>query len=552
MNKHKLTRKIKCQKFREISCLFVAKISLMKTLSIKFIFIFSFVCVSASSVFAQTNEALANQAYNALQADKIEESIQLCEKVLQTDSLNALAAYTCGIANFQARKYPLAEKYLLAVEEVKKDDARLYAALGAAYYANRVQKHLLADLNTSLDYLAKSITLDPKSYNAYNFRSKFLFNFHGIGGLSSDQKLKATFYSDLRTVMQLVPEDLSSKFDFAKSSIELGDFGQAIPVFAKLMASSLITKAATDEVCRNAIRYVENADSEARLVKKIENPTLWSDGIWLMKGCKNASAKFETDETRKKEQVSKFREKIIYYHQEKAKGVKSDYLANSAYLAEVTEAIDAGETKFYDKRIEVYTFRMQFAKANADKKSKVIAEESDLIVKLIAAEKSKKQAEEDFKKGEALKPEDFKTVLEMKKSRLALLDRIIALDIPQADKDAFSVRRNKLAGVIQEAEVTVANTSKRAAYNEAIRDSNREMANSNNVECINCDQYGVSRANRKKVEFTQSAIGYARDAIRILYTIKPEPTSEIDNLLRVIRQREEEIKEMRKTFISGY
>jgi hypothetical protein len=106
-----------------------------------------------------------------------------------------------------------------------------------------------------------------------------------------------------------------------------------------------------------------------------------------MKACKKASAKFETDETRKKEQVSKFRERIIVYHAKKANGVKSDYLASPEYLAELTEAIDAGETKFYDNRIEVYTFRMQFAKANADKKSKEIAEETSVIVKLIAEEK---------------------------------------------------------------------------------------------------------------------------------------------------------------------
>lgn len=456
----------------------------MKTLSIKILIILSLAC---GSVVAQTNDALATQAYNALQADKIEEAITLCEKALQADPTNSKAVYVCGIANFQARRFPLAEKYLLSVEEVKKDDARLYAALGAAYYANRAQKNLLADLNTSLDYLAKSIALNPKSYNAYNYRSKFLLNFHGIGGLSSRPKLKDTFYSDLRMVMQIVPEDLISKFDFAKASTELGDFGQAIPVFTKLVVSPMITKAAADEVCGNAIRYVENADSEARLVKKVANPTLWSDGIALMKGCKNAAAKFETDETRKKEQVSKFREKIIYYHQEKAKRVKSDYLASPEYLAELTEAIDAGETKFYDKRIEVYTFRMQFAKANADKKSKEIADETSIIVKLIAEEKRLNQAEKDFanKNRNAngnLSFDNFKTDLATKKSRLVILDRIIALNIPQTDKDAFSQRRNQLAEIIEKSDAMVANAkskedenSRKTASNE--REQNRDADN---------------------------------------------------------------------------
>ncbi len=444
----------------------------MKTLLIKFIVIFSLVCVCATGVFAQTNDALAEQSIVAIRSQKLDEALQICKKILESEPTHPKANYACGAASHWLKNPVEAEKYLIEAEKTIKDTPHLYTFLGSAYYANRAEKHLLADLNTSLDYLAKSITLNPKSYNAYNYRSKFLLNFHGINGLSSNPKLKDTFYSDLRMVMQLVPEDLSSKYDYAKTSTELGDFGQAIPVFAKLLASPLITKEATDEVCSNAIRCVENADSEARLVKKIENPTLWSDGISLMKGCKNASAKFETDETRKKEHVSKFREKIIYYHQAKAKGVKSDYLASPEYLAEVTEAINDGDTKFYDKRIEVYTFRMQFAKADADKKSKVIAEEKDIIVKLTTAEKSKKQAEEDFKKGEALKPEDFKTVLEMKKSRLALLDRIIALNIPQTDKDAFSARRTKLADVIHEAEADVANAKSKAEANE--REQNRD------------------------------------------------------------------------------
>ena len=456
----------------------------MKTLSIKILILLSLAC---GSVFAQTNDALAEQSIVAIRSQKLDEALQICKKILENEPTHPKANYACGAASHWLKNPVETEKYLIEAEKTIKDTPHLYTFLGSAYYANRAEKHLLADLNTSLDYLAKSITLDPKSYNAYLIRSKMLFHF---GGLISRPKLKDTFYSDLRMIMQLVPEDLSSKYDFAKFSTELGDFGQAIPVFAKLMASPVITKAAADEICGNAIRYVENADSEARLVKKIENPTLWSDGISLMKGCKNAAAKFETDETRKKEQVSKFREKIIYYHQEKAKGVKSDYLANPEYLAEVTEAINDGDTKFYNQRIEIYTFRMQYAKADADKKSKVIAEESGIIVKLTAEEKRMNQAEKDFanKNRNAngnLSLVDFKTDLATKKSRLVILDRIIALNIPQTDKDAFSQRRNQLAEIIEKSDAMVANAKSKedensrtaAATNE--REQNRDTANIN-------------------------------------------------------------------------
>lgn len=495
----------------------------MKTISFKLLVILSFAC---KSVFAQTNEELATQAYKAMQADKNEEAITLSEKVLQSDPTNTKAAYVLGFANFQVKKYPQAEKYLLMVEEVKKDDAGLYTALGVSYYANRAQKHLLDDLNTSLDYFAKSIALNPKPYGAYFYRFRMLYDF---GGLNSRPKLKEIFYSDSRMMMQLFPDDLDLKFAYAKASYELFDYGQALPVFAALMASPKVTKEVSDVICANAIRYVEDADSEARLVKKIHNPTLWSDAILLMKGCKNAAAKFETDDTRKKKQVSKFREKVILYYQN-----KSSYLKSPEYVAEVSEAINAGDTRFLSNRIEIYTSQNQLALADADRKKKLIAEEKDLLDRLIAEEKQMRYAEENFKKGEALNSEDFKTLLGMKKSRLKLLDRIIALNVPQGDKDVIAARRIKLADVINKGEEDVArvqvkieannNQQNRDAgsiqkYNEAVEEALRlfKIVAARVTSLDDCkmviDDY-KKKCVREKLEFNK------RDLENSLYYVK--------------------------------
>jgi hypothetical protein len=156
-----------------------------------------------------------------------------------------------------------------------------------------------------------------------------------------------------------------------------------------------------------------------------------------------------------------------------------DYRTSSEYLADLTEAIDAGETQYYDKRIEVYTFLKQFAKADADKKSRVIAEETKQNNELIAEEKRLRQEENDFANKNAngngeLSVDDFKTDLAMKKSRLTLLDKIIALNLPQKDKDTFSARRIQLADVIQKADATVAANASR--QEEINRERNRDAA----------------------------------------------------------------------------
>jgi uncharacterized protein YdcH (DUF465 family) len=443
-------------------------VNCMKILSIKLLVI---ICLACGSVFAQTNDQLAEQSFAALQAGKIQESITLCEKVLQAEAGNTLAAYTCGIANFQAQRYPLAEKYLAAVETVKKDDAQLYAFLGAAYYANRAQKHILADLNTSLEYLAKSVKLEPKSGYPYLYRAKIYLSYYDIGGLRSDLKLKEAYYADLRQLMLLAPENLSVKYEFAKNSTVFEDYGQAIPVFAKLMESPLINMKVTEDVCRDAAFNVERSE------RKQDNPKLLTDSISLMKGCQNAYVKLEADETTKKQKVSEFRAKIIQYRMSKAASLKSDYLASPELLAELTEAINAGETQYYDKRIEVYTFLKQFAKADADKKSKVIAVETKEINELIAKETRLRQEENDFsqritKEKGGLDVNDFQKVHTMKKARLIVLDKILASNLPPKDKEPFNARRIQLADIIQKADATVAEKAEK--NKQIVREQNRD------------------------------------------------------------------------------
>jgi tetratricopeptide (TPR) repeat protein len=529
----------------------------MKTLSIK---LFVIICLACGSVFAQTNDALAKQAYAALQEDKFEEAIMLCEKTLQADPVNALAAYTCGFANFHLKRFPLAEKYLVVVEAIKKDDVYIYALLGSAYFRNRAKDKSLADFNTSLEYLAKAIKLDPKFPSSYQFRADAYWVFYGESGLKANPQLKEALYSDLRKLILLNPKDEQILYFYAIRSTQLGDSGQALPVFAKFVDSPNVNLEYVGNVCKN-IRHYVNRSSELPSGEDNpaarDNPKLWNDAISFAKSCKNAYARLETDEAIKKQKVSEFRAETIVYRIRRGGKNIADYLASPEYLADLTEAIDAGEIDYYNNRIEVYTFQKQFAKADADKKSKEIAQEARRIndvniriERLIAEEKNKKQAEDDFNKNSSesdgtLKSENFAKLLSMKKSRLILIDKILGFTISEKYREAFSTKRTKLAEVIDGGEKTI-------KADEKIEDYNQQMSKSRNVECIDCDAIGASRANRKKVEFQESGVGFLREARNILLTITPKPTSRFEKLSELIRQREDEIRKTRATFLNDF
>ncbi len=505
------------------------------------------ICINSNAGKAQTNDELSRTAYKLWQERKIEEAINLAEKVLQNDPANGLAAYTCGMAYFDAQKFSEAEKYLTRVLEVKKDDPQLYATLGSAYYAARADKNLLTDFNKSMDYLEKAIKLDPKWGNPYVFRAQLYMAYYKINGLSTNIKAKEAYYNDMQKGMQIIPGNLKLKYDFANTSIQLGDYAQAIPVFTKLLESPLITKEAVSTISNSVSQNINLA------TKNNASPKIWNDAIALIKAAKNAYNKFDFTEIQKKENQSFFREKIISYIELKANGVKATYLANPEYFALVNEAIDAGETKMYAKRIEIYTFKKQLNKAEADKKSKLIAEEKDNIDYYVTKEATERQREKDFENKQAyanggLNNEDFKTALGMKKSRLFLLDKIVKLNLAEEEKNEFTKRRENLIKVIEEGENVLTNSEKRKEYGKKISDYEYEMRNSRNIECIGCDATGAERANYKRANYLEAAIGYLRDTNRILFTIKPEPTAEIDNNLRIIKQRQEEITKMRRGY----
>jgi tetratricopeptide (TPR) repeat protein len=529
----------------------------MKSLSVKLLVI---ICLACGSVFAQTNDALAKQAYAALQEDKFEDAIMLCEKILQADPVNALAAYTCGFANFQLKRFLLAEKYLVAVEAVKKDDVYIYALLGSAYFRNRAKDKSLADFNTSLEYLAKAIKLDPKFPSSYEFRADAYWVFYGESGLKANPQLKEALYSDLRKLILLNPKDEQILYFYAVRSYQLGDSAQALPVFAKFVDSPNVNLEYAGNVCKNIRNYVNRASelpSGEDNPSARENPKLWNDAISFAKSCKNAHARLETDETIKKQKVSEFRAETIFYRIRRGEKNKADYLASPEYLADLTEAIDAGEIDYYNNRIEVYTFLKQFAKADADTKSKESAQEARRIndvniriERLITEEKNKKQEEDDFDKKSSesngtLKSENFAKLLSMKKSRLILIDKILGFTISEKYREAFSTKRTKLAEVIDGGEKTIKANEKLDAYNY-------KMSQSRNVECIDCDAIGASRANRKKVAYQESAVGFLNEAIGILNTITPKPTSWINELFEARRLREEEIRKMRATFLNDF
>jgi hypothetical protein len=451
----------------------------MKTLSIKLLVI---ICLACGSVFAQTNDELAEQSIVAIRSQKLDEALQICKKVLESEPKHPKGNYACGAASNWLKNFADAEKYLVEAEKTIKDKSQLYTFLGAAYYMNRAKDKSLADFNTSLNYFAKAIKLDPKLEFSYQYRWSTYFRFYGESGLKTNPQLKEAFYSNFRQLILLSPKNEGYLYDYAMRSVQLGDFGQALPVFAKFVDSPNVNLEYVGNVCKNIRNYVNRA---SELPSGEDNPAardnlkLWNDAILFAKSCKNAYARLETDETVKKQKVSEFHAETIFYRIRRGEKNKADYLASPEYLADLTEAIDAGDTQYYDKRIEVYTFLKQFAKADADKKSKVIAEETKQIDKLIAEEKRLRQEENDFGKKNAngngdLSADDFKAQLVMKKSRLTLLDKIIALNLPQKDKDAFSERRNQLADVIQKADATVAaNASRKEEIN---RERNRDAA----------------------------------------------------------------------------
>jgi hypothetical protein len=445
----------------------------MKTLSIKLLVI---ICLACGSVFAQTNDELAEQSIVAIRSLKFDEALQICKKVLESEPKHSKGNYACGAASNWLKNYADAEKYLVEAEKTIKDKAQLYTFLGAAYYMNRAKDKSLTDFNTSLDYFARAIKLDPKLEFSYQYRWSTYFRFYGESGLKTNPQLKEAFYSNFRQLILLSPKDEGYLYDYAMRSVQLGDFGQALPVFAKFVDSPNVNLEYVGNACKNIRHYVNRA---SELPSGEDNPKLWNDAISFAKSCKNAYARLETDETVKKQKVSEFRAETIVYRIRRGEKNKADYLASPEYLADLTEAIDAGETKYYDKRIEVYTFQKQFAKADADKKSWVIALETKQNNELIAEEKRLRQEENDFANKNAngngeLSVDDFKTDLAMKKSRLTLLDKIIALNLPQKTKDAFSARRNQLVDVIQKADATVAANASR--QEEINRERNRDAA----------------------------------------------------------------------------
>jgi hypothetical protein len=446
----------------------------MKTISLKLLVI---ICIACGGVFAQTNEELTNQSLDALKAGKHEQARQLCEKVLETNPNSVAATYVCGIANVYTQNYQKAEKYLVRVETVVKDNAPIYAFLGYAYYLNRTEAKSLADFNISLDYFAKAAKIDPKFPYSYEYRAGIYKTFHGEAKLKASPQLKEAYFSDVRQLISIYPDSDYYVNLYADKSRDLDEYGQAFSAYANFLETQNVSLKAAEEMCRNTNYLVSSAQEYS------PNQKFWSDAISFAKACKNAFAKLETDETRKNSQFSKFRALVISYHRKKANNVESVYLANPQYLADLTEAIDAGETQYYDNRIAVYTFQKQFAKADADKKSKVIAGETKGINDLIAEEKRQRQAESDFakKNGNAngdLSVGDFKAHIEMKKSRLKVLDSILGLNLTPKDKEAFSTRRNQLAELIQKADGEISNAKSRTEANE--REQNRDTGNISN------------------------------------------------------------------------
>jgi hypothetical protein len=80
----------------------------MKILSIKLFVIFLLACVS---VFAQTNDALADQAFDLSRSGKNTEALKICKYILKKTPNHAGANYVCGLASFNQNKYADAEKY---------------------------------------------------------------------------------------------------------------------------------------------------------------------------------------------------------------------------------------------------------------------------------------------------------------------------------------------------------------------------------------------------------------------------------------------------------
>jgi hypothetical protein len=641
----------------------------MKTLSIKILVI---ICLACGSVFAQTNDELALQAEKLFEENKLPEAMQICEGILKTNATHPLANYVCGVSKINTSQQ---EKYLLEAEKTIKDKAPLYAWLGLAYWGNRKQNISSADLNTSLEYIAKAIKLNPKYKFSYYIRASIYLGQYKLEGLRNDVKLKETYYSDMEQFILLDPNLLEAQNEYAKRAGDLLDFERAIPVFSTMLKHPGMNN--LDGVlipCRNGMTYVDQVNYTNASLKT------FNDSIFLMKSCVNAIDKYETNVAQKNQTKAKLFSRLFEFRQLSAEKFNVNYLPDPEYLAELNDAIqiENGYAENYSKaRIDIYlsqknivkaeeainlalskwqeknyftfAFRIQKAQllrlqnkydealitvdavipdlekyqysashtkllvdalvSSAEIRSKTIG--TDLLIagdylkkavlldsslaekssykslkqtisnaitklppslvskyetekiaketkesnELIAEEKRQLQAENDFIKESRkaqpdgfLKPEIYTKLVSLSKSRLEIIEKIIASNILQEDKDAYSAKRDKLAASIKGIE----DGQKLIVVDEKVENYNKKIRLSNAVECINCDAIGLSRANRKKVEYAESAVGFLNEAIGILSSITPRPTSRLEKLFELRRETEENIRELRATFLNDF
>jgi hypothetical protein len=649
----------------------VAKNKFMKTLSIKLLII---ICLACGSVFAQTNDELALQAEKLFEENKLPEAMQICEGILKTNAAHPLANYVCGVSKIVTSQQ---EKYLIEAEKTIKDKAPLYAWLGLAYWGNRKQNISSADLNTSLEYIAKAIKLNPKYKFSYYIRASIYLGQYKLEGLRNDVKLKETYYSDMEQFILLDPNLLEAQNEYAKTAGDLLDFERAIPVFSTMLKHPGMTN--LDGVlipCRNGMTYVDQVNYTNASLKT------FNDSIFLMKSCVNAIDKYETNVAQKNQTKAKLFSKLFEFRQLSAEKFNVNYLPDPEYLAELNDAIqiESGYAENYSKaRIDIYlsqknivkaeeainlalskwqeknyytfAFRIQkgqllrlqnkydealttvdavipdlekyqyqygasFTKLLADAlvssaeirskrtqldlliaddhlkkavsldsslaekssykslkqtisngitklppslvskyEAEKIAKETKESNELIAEEKRLLQVENDFIKESRkaqpdgfLKPEIYTKLVSLSKSRLEIIGKIIASNISQEDKDAYSAKRDKLAVSIKGIE----DGQKLIVVNEKVENYNKKIRLSNAVECINCDAIGLSRANRKKVEYAESAVGFLNEAIGLLSSITPRPTSRLEKLFDLRRETEQNIRELRATFLNDF
>jgi tetratricopeptide (TPR) repeat protein len=281
----------------------------MKKILSNIIAILTLLSITTFCAFSQTLDEFVKQSKAAMDDDKSEEAVILCEKALKLEPQNASVNLLCGLASFSAKKYQNAEKYLEVAEGTIKNNAELYAKLGAAHYGRHRGKISEADFKISIDYLTRAINLDANYIFSYIIRPGIYYEYYKGDGLRNNTKLKETFYSDLQQQILLNPVDLEAVYQYAHFSVELGDHGQALPLFSHLLESPKTRLEVANQLCGNAVANIEQA------AKNKENITIWDDAILLMNRCKISIGKLETNQLRKKQKIAKFNANLIRYQQ---------------------------------------------------------------------------------------------------------------------------------------------------------------------------------------------------------------------------------------------